>query len=82
MSDLYAWEEATNNAPKKKEASAVTLERPPPRGEVELKKTDAKQLRRDANTIKDYYDAWNKFDVDAELEEVVLYQPTQTKQNA
>jgi hypothetical protein len=27
-------------------------------------------LKRDVNTVKDYYDAWNKFDVEGELEQL------------
>jgi hypothetical protein len=27
-------------------------------------------MKRDGNTVKDYYNAWDKFDVDKELEKV------------
>ncbi|CAK73808.1 unnamed protein product (macronuclear) [Paramecium tetraurelia] len=72
--DLYDWEESVNTAqkPQKKQNQQIDPNSVPIRGKVEQEKQSEilkKQLKRDQNSVQNYYDAWNKVDVDKLLEE-------------
>lgn len=71
LKELYDWEEEVNG--KERPAAEKEESDVPIRGKVEIdlhQQKSIKELQRDANTIKDYYSAWNKFDVDKELDRV------------
>ncbi|CAD8165097.1 unnamed protein product [Paramecium octaurelia] len=72
--DLYDWEESVNTTqkPQKKQNEQIDPNSVPIRGKVEQEKQSEilkKQLKRDQNSVQNYYDAWNKVDVDKLLEE-------------
>ncbi|CAD8089325.1 unnamed protein product [Paramecium sonneborni] len=72
--DLYDWEEQVNTQqkPQKKQNIDLDQNQVPIRGKVEQEKQCEilkKQLKRDTNSVQNYYDAWNKVDVDKLLEE-------------
>ncbi|CAD8064411.1 unnamed protein product [Paramecium primaurelia] len=91
--DLYDWEEQMNTSqkPQKKQNLQIDPNSVPIRGKVEQEKQSEilkKQLKRDTNSVQNYYDAWNKVDVDKLLEETdepivmdVYKKPQQTNIN-
>jgi len=83
IDDLYKWEDTVKQNPQKPLKKPINPDLPPIRGKVQseslekdhfLSNSDPKnpniKLKRDGNTVSDYYKAWDKFDPDEELKKL------------
>jgi hypothetical protein len=62
LKDLYSWEDKANSGDLKQKPAYTPDTSIPIRGACVQEKTD-ESLRRDKNTVGNYYSAWEKFDV-------------------
>jgi hypothetical protein len=66
LKDLYVWEEKTTTEGVKKQPNYTASEDLPIRGMCLEGKSSLQTgipLKRDVNTVNNYYSAWDKFDV-------------------